>query len=176
MQMTADRPLNVLFLCTHNSARSVLAESVMNRLGKGRFKGFSAGSMPSGRVHPYALDLLQKLNYDVSNLRSKSWDEFAEPGAPMLDFVFTVCDNAANEVCPYWPGQPVTAHWGLPDPSAVEGSETERRLAFADTHRMLYQRISIFTNLPLDSLDKLALQERLDEIGRTVSDAAVQDS
>lgn len=174
--MTSNRVLNVLFLCTHNSARSVIAECVMNRLGKGRFKGFSAGSMPSGRVHPYALDLLQKLNYDVSNLRSKSWDEFAEPGAPMLDFVFTVCDNAANEVCPYWPGQPVTAHWGLPDPSAVAGSETERRLAFADTHRMLYQRISIFTNLPLDSLDKLALQERLNEIGRTVPDAAVQDS
>lgn len=174
--MTSDRVLNVLFLCTHNSARSVIAECVMNRLGAGRFKGFSAGSMPSGRVHPYASELLQKLNYDVSNLRSKSWDEFATADSPRLDFVFTVCDNAANEVCPYWPGQPVTAHWGLPDPSAVEGSETERRLAFADTHRMLYQRISIFTSLPLDSLDKLALQERLSEIGRMVPDAAVQDS
>ncbi len=164
--MTAERPLNVLFLCTHNSARSLIAECVMARLGGTRFKGYSAGSQPSGRVHPYALELLQRLNYDTSKLRSKSWEEFTGPGTPELDFVFTVCDNAANEVCPVWPGQPMSAHWGLPDPAAVEGSESERRFAFADTHRMLYQRISIFTNLPLDSLDKLSLQRRLDEIGR----------
>jgi protein-tyrosine-phosphatase len=169
--MTRERPFNVLFLCTHNSARSQIAECIMQRLGMGKFKGFSAGSQPSGRVHPYALDLLRQLNYDTSKLRSKSWEEFAAPGAPELDFVFTVCDDAANEVCPVWPGQPMSAHWGLPDPSAVEGTESERRFAFADTHRMLYQRISIFTSLPLESLDKLTLQRRLDEIGRTRADA-----
>jgi len=136
-------------------------------IGGNRFRGFSAGSQPSGRVHPYALDLLRQLNYDTSKLRSKSWDEFAATGAPELDFVFTVCDSAANEVCPVWPGQPMSAHWGLPDPSAAEGTESERRLAFADTHRMLYQRIGIFTNLPLSSLDKLSLQRRLDDIGRS---------
>ena len=165
--MTGERPLNVLFLCTHNSARSIIAECVIARLGGDRFRGFSAGSQPSGRVHPYALDLLRQLNYDTSKLRSKSWEEFAAPGAPELDFVFTVCDSAANEVCPVWPGQPMSAHWGLPDPSAAEGTESERRLAFADTHRMLYQRVGIFTNLPLSSLDKLSLQRRLDDIGRS---------
>jgi len=165
--MTDSRPLNVLFLCTHNSARSIIAEAVMNRLGLGKFKAYSAGSQPSGRVHPFALDLLRQLNYDTSTLRSKSWDEFAAPGAPPLDFVFTVCDNAANETCPYWPGQPVSAHWGLPDPSAAAGSEPERRLAFADTHRMLYLRISIFASLPLASLDQVALKRHLDDIGRT---------
>jgi arsenate reductase (thioredoxin) len=165
--MTTDTPHNVLFLCTHNSARSVIAECVINRLGNGRFKGYSAGSQPSGKVHPYALELLKNLNYDVSELRSKSWEEFSGPAAPKLDFAFTVCDNAANETCPVWPGQPMTAHWGLPDPSAVEGSESERRFAFADTHRMLYQRIGIFVNLPLASLDKLSLQRRLEDIGRT---------
>jgi arsenate reductase (thioredoxin) len=139
----------------------------MNRLGAGKFAAFSAGSMPSGRVHPYALDLLNQLNYDTSSLRSKSWEEFAAPGAPQLDFVFTVCDDAANEVCPLWPGQPVSAHWGLADPSAVEGSEAVRRLAFADTHRMIYQRIGTFTNLPLGSLDQLSLQRRLDDIGQS---------
>jgi protein-tyrosine-phosphatase len=159
--------LNVLFLCTHNSARSIIAECAMNRLGMGRFKGYSAGSHPSGKVHPYAHDLLRQLNYDTSALRSKSWEEFAAQGAPQLDFVVTVCDDAANEVCPVWPGQPMSAHWGLPDPSAAEGSEAERRFAFADTHRMLYQRISIFTNLPLASLDRLSLQKRLDDIGRS---------
>ncbi len=168
--MTDASPLNVLFLCTHNSARSIIAECVMNRLGGSRFKGYSAGSQPSGRVHPYAIELLRNLNYDVSGLRSKSWEEFAAPGAPKLDFVFTVCDNAANEVCPVWPGQPMSAHWGLPDPSAVEGSEPERRFAFADTLRMLFQRIGIFTNLPLASLDKLSLQRRLEDIGRVKSD------
>lgn len=167
----SDEPLNVLFLCTHNSARSIIAECIINRLGNGRFKGYSAGSQPSGRVHPYALDLLGRLNYDTAGLRSKSWEEFAVPGAPKLDFVFTVCDSAANEVCPVWPGQPMSAHWGLPDPSANEGLESERRLAFADTHRMLMQRIGIFTALPLASLDVLSLQKRLDGIGRLKTDA-----
>lgn len=171
-----DKPMNVLFLCTHNSARSIIAECIMNRLGNGRFIGYSAGSQPSGRVHPYALDLLRHLNYETSNLRSKPWDEFAVPGAPQLDFVFTVCDNAANEVCPIWPGQPMSAHWGLADPSAAEGTESERRFAFADTHRMLFQRIGIFTALPLASLDKLSLQRRLDDIGRTKATAIEQQS
>lgn len=164
--------MNVLFLCTHNSARSIIAEAVMNRLGLGKFKAYSAGSQPSGTVHPYAMDLLQKLNYDTSISRSKSWTEFEQPDAPQLDFVFTVCDDAANETCPVWPGQPMSAHWGLPDPSVVEGLEAERRLAFADTHRMLYQRISIFTNLPLASLDKLSLQGHLDDIGRSKAPAS----
>lgn len=168
--MSVDRPRNVLFLCTHNSARSIIAEAAMNRLGIGKFKGYSAGSFPSGKVHPLAIEMLRTLNYDTSKLRSKAWDEFAVPGAPVMDFVFTVCDNAANEVCPVWPGQPMTAHWGVPDPSAVVGTNAERAFAFADTHRMLYQRISIFINLPLASLDKLALQKRLDEIGTTASD------
>jgi len=158
---------NVLFLCTHNSARSVIAECIMNQLGRGRFRGFSAGSAPRGQIHPYALDLLRKNNYDVSGLGSKSWDQFAGEGAPEMHFVFTVCDDAANEVCPIWPGQPMTAHWGLPDPSRAEGTEAEKRLAFADTHRMLYQRIGIFMNLPLASLDQLALQKNLDAIGKT---------
>ncbi len=169
--MTNDRLLNVLFLCTHNSARSVIAECVVNRLGKGKFKGYSAGSQPSGKVHPDALDLLRQLNYDVTALRSKSWEEFTAPGAPELDFIFTVCDSAAKEVCPVWPGQPMSGHWGLPDPAGVEGTESERRSAFADAHRMLYQRISIFTNLPLASLDKLSLQKRLDDLGHTELEA-----
>lgn len=163
----SERLYNLLFLCTHNSARSVIAECVMNRLGAGKFKAYSAGSQPRGRIHPFALELLERLNYDTHGLRSKSWEEFAQPGAPRLDFVFTVCDDAANEVCPFWPGQPMSAHWGMPDPSRAEGTEPERRYAFADTHRMLYQRIGIFTNLPLASLDKLSLQRRLDDIGRT---------
>jgi len=167
--MNRSKPLNVLFLCTHNSARSILAEAVINQLGSSKFKGYSAGSLPSGRVHPFALDLLGQLNYDTSGFRSKSWEEFTAPVAPRLDFVFTVCDNAANETCPLWPGQPVSAHWGLPDPSAAHGNESERRLAFADTHRMLYQRIGIFVNLPLASLDQLSLQRRLDEIGRSAA-------
>src|SRR5690606_12718579 len=145
--MITKTPLNVLFLCTHNSSRS------MNRLGAGKFKAYSAGSQPSGTVHPFALEMLRQLNYDTSSLRSKSWEEFTAPDAPQLDFVFTVCDNAANEVCPVWPGQPISAHWGLPDPSAAKGNDSERHFAFADTHRMLYQRISIFLNLPLTSLD-----------------------
>jgi protein-tyrosine-phosphatase len=164
-----NRPFNVLFLCTHNSARSVIAEAIINRVGAGKFKGYSAGSTPSGKIHPMAIALLDKLNYDTSAFRSKNWEEFAQPGAPNLDFVFTVCDNAANEVCPIWPGQPMTAHWGLPDPSAVEGTDTERALAFADTYRMLNNRIGIFTNLPFSSLDELALRKELAAIGRTTT-------
>ena len=159
-------PYNVLFLCTHNSARSVIAESILDKLGAGSFKGFSAGSQPSGRIHPYSLDLLRQLNYDVSDLRSKSWDEFSRLGAPVMDFVFTVCDDAANEVCPVWPGQPISAHWGVPDPSKSIGTEAEKRLAFADTHRMLSQRIGIFVNLPLHTLDSVALRHRLKAIGK----------
>jgi len=167
----SDKVFNVLFLCTHNSARSGIAECVLNRLGRGKFRAFSAGSAPRGEIHPYALDLLRELNYDAGELRSKSWDAFAGPDAQPLDFVFTVCDNAAGEVCPVWPGQPMTAHWGLPDPSEATGTEAERRYAFADTHRMLFQRIGIFTNLPIDSLDKLSLQERLDDIGQASADS-----
>jgi protein-tyrosine-phosphatase len=172
----SDRVLNVLFLCTHNSARSVIGECIINSLGRGNFKGFSAGSRPRGAVNPYALELLQRLNYDVSHLRSKSWEEFAAPGAPKLDFVFTVCDDAANETCPAWPGQPMTAHWGVPDPSVTTGTEAEKRQAFADTHRMLYQRIGIFVNLPLRELDKLSLQRRLDDIGRTAPAPSTEDA
>ena len=160
------RPYNVLFLCTGNSARSILAEATLNRLGHGKFRGFSAGSFPKGEVHPYARELLERQNYPTAELRSKSWNEFAAPGAEPLDFVFTVCDNAAGEVCPVWPGQPMTAHWGMPDPAAAEGNEAERRLAFADTLRMLRNRIGIFVNLPIESLDKLSLQNRLRDIGR----------
>jgi len=157
---------NVLFLCTGNSARSIIAECVLNRLGHGRFLAYSAGSFPKGEVHPYAVELLRRQAFDTDSLRSKSWNEFAAPGAPPLDFVFTVCDNARGEVCPIWPGQPMTAHWGLPDPAAAEGTEAERRLAFAETLRMLNNRIGAFVNLPLKSLDKLSLQKRIDEIGR----------
>lgn len=156
----------VLFLCTGNSARSIIAEAIVNRAGAGRLKGYSAGSHPKGAVHPYTLKLLKSLNYDISFARSKSWEEFAKPGAPEMDFVFTVCDDAADESCPIWPGQPMTAHWGLPDPAAVEGSDAEKHLAFADTYRMLSNRISIFVSLPMRNLDKLALQKNLDEIGR----------
>ncbi len=170
--MSATEPLNVLFLCTGNSARSIIAESILNRMGAGRFRAYSAGSQPAGRVNPFALNILRTSNYDVSELRSKSWEEFAAPGAPALDFVFTVCDNAANEVCPIWPGQPMSAHWGLPDPAAVEGTDAERALAFADTVRMLAQRISIFVNLPLRELTKLSLQQQLDEIGRLSTTAS----
>ena len=168
----SDNLFNVLFLCTGNSARSVLAECILNREGKGRFRAFSAGSHPKGQVHPFALDLLKKMNHPTAGLRSKSWDEFAEAGAPQLDFVFTVCDNAANEVCPIWPGQPMTAHWGVPDPAAAEGTEAERHLAFAEAYHMLHNRISIFTSLPIRSLDRLSLQKRLDEIGPPLSKSA----
>ena len=160
-----DRVYNVLFLCTGNSARSIIAECLLDRHGEGRFRAFSAGSHPKGRVHPYALDLLRNLNFPTDHLRSKSWDEFATPDAPKLDFVFTVCDDAANESCPVWPGQPMSAHWGVPDPAAVEGPEALKRAAFADTCRMMTNRISVFTSLPIASLDRLSLQKRLREIG-----------
>jgi arsenate reductase len=163
--MMTDKVYDVLFLCTGNAARSIMGECVLNRLGAPRFRAFSAGSHPTGEVHPYALSLLERQNYPVGALRSKSWDEFAQPDSPQLDFVFTVCDRAAAEVCPVWPGQPMSAHWGLPDPAEATGTEAERRLAFADTLRMLDQRIGIFVNLPIASLDKLSLQRRLDEIG-----------
>lgn len=162
----SEKVYNVLFLCTGNSARSIMGEAILNRLGGRRFRGFSAGSHPKGEVHPYTLDLLRQFNHPTGELRSKSWDEFAAPGSPDLDFVFTVCDSAANEVCPVWPGQPMTAHWGMPDPAAVEGSEAERRAAFMDAYGRLYNRISIFISLPLASLDRLALKRRLDEIGQ----------
>jgi arsenate reductase (thioredoxin) len=163
-------PYNVLFLCTGNSARSIIAEAVLNRDGRGQFRAFSAGSQPKGQVHPYALDLLRKLNYDVRGLRSKSWSDFAAPDAPRLDFVFTVCDNAAAEACPVWPSQPMTAHWGVPDPAAATGNEAEVRLAFADAMRMLTNRITIFVSLPMKSLDRLTLQKRLDSIGKAAGD------
>ena len=162
------RTFNVLFLCTGNSARSILAECIINSIGGGRFVGYSAGSDPRGEIHPDALELLKKLNYSAEILRSKSSDEFAGPDALPLDFVFTVCDNAAQEVCPIWPGQPVSAHWGLPDPAAVSGTDAEKRLAFTDAHRLLHNRISIFVNLPLQSLDRLTLQNRLSDIGKTM--------
>jgi len=167
MREPGDRPYNVLFLCTGNSARSIIGEAVLNRAGQGKFRAFSAGSQPKGEVHPYTLDLLRKMHFDVSNARSKSWLEFAQPDAPKLDFVFTVCDNAANETCPVWPGQPMTAHWGVPDPAAATGTEAEIRFAFADALRMLANRINIFVSLPLDKLDRLSLQKRLDDIGAT---------
>lgn len=163
-----DRLYNVLFLCTGNSARSILAESLLNQWGRSRFQGFSAGSHPKGVVHPIALELLKKMNLPTERLRSKSWDEFSAAGALLLDFVFTVCDNAAGEVCPYWPGQPMTAHWGIPDPAAVEGSETQRWVAFRAAFNGLENRIKIFTSLPLASIDRIKLQEHLDAIGKTV--------
>jgi protein-tyrosine-phosphatase len=170
-----DRPYNVLFLCTGNSCRSILAEAIMNREGQGRFRAFSAGSHPTGEVNPHALALLKKFNHDTRAFSSKPWDEFsraANPDAPPLDFVFTVCDDAAGEVCPIWPGQPMSAHWGLPDPAKATGSAAEIALAFADTYRMLANRIGVFVNLPLAKLDKLSLQKRLDEIGQTSNQPA----
>lgn len=164
-----ERPFNVLFLCTGNSARSIVAESLINHWGRGRFIGFSAGSSPKGAVHPIALELLKHMKMPSQGMRSKSWDEFAKPGAPHLDFVFTVCDNAAGEMCPILPGQPMTAHWGVADPAAVEGSETEKWLAFRNTFRELESRIKIFTSLPIRSLDRVKLQERLHEIGKTAA-------
>ena len=162
----ADRPFNTLFLCTGNSARSIVAEAILNKLGAGRFRAFSAGSQPKGQVNPHTIQLLDGLGYDTSGFRSKSWNEFAKPGAPTLDFVFTVCDNAAGEVCPFWPGQPMTAHWGVPDPAEATGTSAEIGLAFKDAYRMLHQRIAIFTALPIRSLDQFSLQAKLKQIGQ----------
>ena len=162
----ADRSYNVLFLCTGNSARSIMAEAVLNKLGAGNFRAYSAGSHPKGRVHPETLRLLRSLGYDTSGCRSKSWDEFTASGGPQFDFVFTVCDNAAAAACPLWPGQPMTAHWGVPDPAEATGTPAEIAFAFKDAYRMLRQRIEIFTALPLRALDRLTLQHRLREIGR----------
>ena len=168
----ADRIFNVLFLCTGNSARSILAEVLIDHWGKGRFKGYSAGSFPKGEVHPLSLQLLRSLGLPTAGLRSKSWDEFAAPGAPVMDFVFTVCDQAAGESCPFWPGQPMTAHWGLPDPAAAEGSSEARMLAFRDVFRTLESRIKVFTSLRLDALDRMSLKRKVDEIGRMSETAA----
>ncbi len=162
----AEKVYNVLFLCTGNSARSIIAEAIINRLGQGRFKGYSAGSQPKGEVHPRALNLLKHLNHNTDFARSKDWLEFAGPDAPQMDFVFTVCDNAASEVCPVWPGQPMSAHWGIPDPAAATGTDAEISLAFDDAYRMMNNRIAIFTALPIEGLDRLALQKRLDSIGQ----------
>jgi arsenate reductase len=162
-----DQPYNVLFLCTGNSARSIMAEAILNKLGAGKFCAYSAGSQPKGQVHPETIRLLHGLGYDTSSVRSKSWHEFAKPGAPSLDFAFTVCDNAAGETCPVWPGQPMTAHWGVPDPAEAKGTEAEVALAFKDAYRMLHQRLAIFTALPLGSLDRLTLHNKLKEIGRS---------
>ncbi len=164
--MTPERTYNVLFLCTGNSARSILAEAFLNAEGKGRFRAFSAGSFPNGSVNPFALALLKQNGFPTDGLRSKSWDEFALAAAPRMDFVFTVCDQAAGEVCPVWPGQPVTAHWGIPDPAAVEGSDAEKMQAFREALRLLTNRISVFIQLPFDKLDRIKLQARLDDIGR----------
>jgi len=166
----SNKSYNVLFLCTRNSARSIIAEAVLTRVGTDRFNAFSAGSHPADAPHPYAIELLKKMNHPTESARSKSWDEFAADNAPQMDFVFTVCDQAAAEICPVWPGQPMSAHWGVEDPAALDGNEAEKRLKFADTYRMLTNRISIFVNLPMESLDRLALQRRLDDIGRSVPD------
>ena len=162
-------PFQVLFLCTGNSARSILAEAILNRIGGGKFRAYSAGSHPKGQVNPAALRLLASMGYPTGELRSKPWDEFAGPDAPALDFVFTVCDDAAGEACPVWPGQPMTAHWGLPDPAAVEGSTAEVALAFADAYRVLNNRITLFANLPIASLSRLSLQHEIDGIGRSAN-------
>ena len=164
-QMNTDRIYNVLFLCTGNSARSILAESLLNHWGQGKFRAFSAGSFPRGEVHPMAVELLKRINLPVENLRSKSWDEFAAPGAPRIDLIFTVCDNAAGEVCPIWPGKPMTAHWGIADPAAVEASETDKAFAFRKAFKELETRIKRLTSLPIDSLDRTTLQAKLGEIG-----------
>jgi protein-tyrosine-phosphatase len=161
-----ERALNVLFLCTGNSARSVLAESILNRLGAGKFRAFSAGSRPRGAVHPKTIELLDSLGYETKTLRSKSWDEFAKPGAPPIDFIFTVCDNAAGETCPVWPGKPMTAHWGIPDPAEARGTDAQIAVAFQDAYRMLTKRIELFIALPVEKLDQMTLQARLREIGQ----------
>jgi protein-tyrosine-phosphatase len=163
------RPYNVLFLCTGNTARSILAEAVLNAAGQGRFKAYSAGSHPKGVVNPYTLDLLERMRLPTAGLRSKGWDEFALPGAPVMDFVITVCDQAAGEVCPVWPGRPMTTHWGIPDPAAAGGPDEDKRKAFFQAYSQIRRRVSIFTSLPMEKLDRLTLQRRLDEIGKTSS-------
>jgi arsenate reductase len=177
MNPETPRPYNVLFLCTGNSCRSIMAEAILNRAGAGRFKAYSAGSHPTGVVNPHALELLRRLHYPTEGLWSKPWDVFTRdrnPEAPELDFVFTVCDNAAGEMCPIWPGQPMTAHWGVPDPAQFKGGEAETAVVFADTYRMLANRIELFVNLPMRSLDRLSLQKRLDQIGQTVGEPAAE--
>lgn len=173
-KQTRDTPFNVLFLCTGNSARSVMAEAIMNRFGAPKFRAYSAGSQPKGEVHPRTLKLLKAMSFNTNEFRSKGWEEFSVPGAPVLDFVFTVCDSAANEVCPIWPGQPMTAHWGIPDPAAAAGTEAQISYAFDDAYRMLQNRITSFTSLPISSLDRLSLQRRLIEIGQMPRDANAQ--
>ena len=167
--MDRGRKYNILFLCTGNSARSIIAEAIMNRVGAERFQAYSAGSHPRGEINPHALALLKRLDYDISVFRSKSWDEFAKSDSPKLDFVITVCDNAAGEFCPAWPGQPMTAHWGLPDPAAAVGNGVEIALAFADTYRMLSNRIVAFSNLKMSGLDRMSLQARVREIGKSAT-------
>ena len=167
--MASGKRFNVLFLCTGNSARSIMAESILRAVGAGRFNAYSAGSKPKGRVHPLALELLVSNRMPTEGFSSKAWDVFAEPGAPTLDFVITVCDNAAGEVCPVWPGQPITAHWSIPDPAAVEGSVETQRRAFSDAYHLLLTRIRLFTSLPLENLERLAIKQRIDEIGRKPS-------
>jgi protein-tyrosine-phosphatase len=165
--MSAERTYNVLFLCTGNSARSILAESLLNHWGQGKFRAFSAGSFPKGQVHPMAIDLLKRMNLPADGFRSKSWDEFASPGAPTIDFIFTVCDNAAGEVCPVWPGKPMTAHWGIADPAAAEGSDADKAFAFRKALKELETRIKLFINLPIESLDGMTLQATLADIGKS---------
>jgi arsenate reductase len=160
------KPYNILVLCTGNSARSIIGEALFNTMGAGRFKAYSAGSHPTGRVNPFAIEQVQALGYPVDGLRSKSWDEFAQPGAPELDFVITVCDKAAGEVCPFWPGQPVTAHWGFPDPAAVEGTDAEKRAAFAQTLRQIRNRVQLFLSLPIETLDRMAIEKKVRAIGQ----------
>jgi arsenate reductase (thioredoxin) len=165
-ETTMQRPYNILILCTGNSARSILAEALFNTLGAGRFMAYSAGSHPSGRVNPFAIEQARALGYPLENLRSKSWDEFAQPGAPQMDFVVTVCDNAAGEACPLWPGKPVTAHWGFPDPSAVVGTDEQKRAAFTQTLRQMRHRVQLFLSLPLETLDRMAIENRMRDLGK----------
>jgi arsenate reductase len=160
------KPYNILVLCTGNSARSIIGEALFNTMGAGRFKAYSAGSHPTGRVNPFAIEQVQALGYPTENLRSKSWDEFAQPGAPELDFVITVCDKAAGEVCPFWPGQPVTAHWGFPDPAAVEGTDEQKRAVFAQTLRQIRNRVQLFLSLPIETLDRMAIEKKVRAIGQ----------
>jgi arsenate reductase len=166
LEKIMERPYNILVLCTGNSARSIIGEALFNTLGAGRFKAFSAGSHPTGKVNPFAIEQVQALGYPLEGLRSKSWDEFAQPDSPQMDFIVTVCDKAAGEMCPLWPGQPVAAHWGFPDPAAVEGSDEEKRAAFASTLRQIRNRVQLFLSLPLETLDRMAIENRMKAIGR----------